>query len=80
MISRASCLDESLNLAATIAEKSPTTVIGAKLLLNIARDHTVTDSLEFIKSWNQAFLQSDDLKQAAAAMLSRTKPKFRDLQ
>lgn len=72
------CFEEALNLARKIAEKSPTAVIGAKLLLNNARNHTIDDSLEYIKLWNQGFLQSADLVQASASLSSKQKPHFED--
>ena len=40
-------LEASLNLASTIARKSPIAVQGSKVNLNYARDHTVNDNFTF---------------------------------
>uniref|UniRef100_A0A0N5AE89 Antitermination protein n=1 Tax=Syphacia muris TaxID=451379 RepID=A0A0N5AE89_9BILA len=63
-------LNEAVKLAKQIARKSLIAVIGAKLLLNNARDHTITDSLEYAKLWNQAFHQSEDIVAASLGLLS----------
>tara|TARA_R110002050_G_scaffold277379_1_gene423034 strand:- start:1951 stop:2244 length:294 start_codon:yes stop_codon:yes gene_type:complete len=47
----------SLELASTIASKSPVAVRGSKLSLNYSRDHSVAEGLEHIRTWNMAMLQ-----------------------
>ncbi|EJW76607.1 hypothetical protein WUBG_12488 [Wuchereria bancrofti] len=72
------CLSAALSLADNIAMKSPIAVQGTKLAMNYSRDHTIDDSIQFIRTWNQSQLQSDDLFRASAAAFSNEKPKFDD--
>ncbi|CAG7849472.1 Delta(3,5)-Delta(2,4)-dienoyl-CoA isomerase, mitochondrial; Flags: Precursor [Serendipita indica DSM 11827] len=69
----------AIETAKLIASKSPIAVLGTKHLLLHAQDHSVTESLEYTATWNQAMLQSDDTIQAFRAALSRTQPKFAPL-
>uniref|UniRef100_A0A914V4S2 Delta(3,5)-Delta(2,4)-dienoyl-CoA isomerase, mitochondrial n=1 Tax=Plectus sambesii TaxID=2011161 RepID=A0A914V4S2_9BILA len=69
------CLSASIALAETIANKSPIAVQGTKLTLNYARDHTIEDSINFILTWNQSQLQSEDLIKSAMAAMSKGKEK-----
>uniref|UniRef100_A0A915PQV7 Uncharacterized protein n=1 Tax=Setaria digitata TaxID=48799 RepID=A0A915PQV7_9BILA len=72
------CLSAALSLADNIAMRSPIAIQGTKLALNYSRDHPIDDSIQMIRLWNQAHLQSDDLLQAGAAAFSNQKPKFND--
>lgn len=65
-------------LAAQIAAKSPLAVRGTKEALAYARDHSVTDSLNQIATWNAAMLMSEDLQEAIRARTERRAPRFRD--
>jgi enoyl-CoA hydratase/carnithine racemase len=67
-----------LELARTIASKSPLAVRGTKAMLNYARDHSVADSLEHVATWNAAMLLSRDLDEAIAAQRERREPRFDD--
>lgn len=73
-----SMLGEVFALAAQIASKSPLAVQGTKEMLRYARDHSVEDGLNYIATWNAAMLQSEDLRIAIAAQMSKTAPKFAD--
>ena len=42
----------ALETANTIASKSPVAVQGTKVTLNYSRDHTVSDSLQFVANWS----------------------------
>uniref|UniRef100_A0A1I7ZUK5 Delta(3,5)-Delta(2,4)-dienoyl-CoA isomerase, mitochondrial n=1 Tax=Steinernema glaseri TaxID=37863 RepID=A0A1I7ZUK5_9BILA len=74
-----SCFDASLELAKEIASKSPIAVQGSKIALNYARDHSVDDSINFLLTWNQSQLQSEDLVKSAMAAMSKQKPEFKDV-
>ncbi|KAJ1927385.1 putative enoyl CoA hydratase [Tieghemiomyces parasiticus] len=50
--------DAALELASSIAAKSPVAVMGTKHLLNYSRDHTVSEGLAYTAVWNAAMLQS----------------------
>lgn len=65
-------------LAREIAGKSPLAVRGTKEMIRYMRDHRVEDGLEYIATWNSAMLQSDDLRNAVMAHLSKQKPQFAD--
>lgn len=65
-------------IATTIASKSPISIRGSKRNLIYSRDHTVTDSLEFMANWNAAHFYSNDLMVAFQAKISKTRPIFED--
>ena len=65
-------------IAQTIAAKSPLSIRGIKEMLNYSRDHSVSDGLNFIATWNAAMLMSEDLQAAMAASMSKQTPQFRD--
>ncbi|XP_076039545.1 delta(3,5)-Delta(2,4)-dienoyl-CoA isomerase, mitochondrial [Oratosquilla oratoria] len=68
-------LTGALDMASTIASKSPVAVQGSKVNLIYARDHTVQEGLDYIACMNQAMLQSEDVRIAAMAAMSRSKDK-----
>ena len=70
--------DEALRIAREIAAKSPIAVAGTKEMLSYMRDHRIDDGLEYIATWNAAMLQSEDLRVAVAAHMSKQKPTFAD--
>ena len=74
----AALLDGVFAIAAEIATKSPIAVAGTKEMLGYMRDHRIEDGLEYIATWNAAMLQSDDVRIAMAAHLSKHKPEFAD--
>jgi enoyl-CoA hydratase/carnithine racemase len=67
-----------LEIAASIAAKSPLAIRGTKEMLNYARDHSVADGLNYIASWNAGLLISADLQEAMLANMDKRKPEFRD--
>lgn len=66
------------DLAAQIAAKSPLAIRGTKEMIRYARDHRVEDGLQYVATWNAAMLQSNDLRVAMAAHMSKQKPDFAD--
>ncbi|XP_031836333.2 delta(3,5)-Delta(2,4)-dienoyl-CoA isomerase, mitochondrial isoform X2 [Nomia melanderi] len=62
-----SLLEGSMELAKTIASKSPVAVQGSKLSLVYSRDHSVQEGLDHIAMLNQSMLQSEDFANAAMA-------------
>ena len=64
------------DLAERIAANSPLAVIGTKRVLEYCEGKSVEDGLEYVATWNAAFLQSDDLNEAMAAFLEKRKPRF----
>ena len=64
-------------LAAEIASKSPLSIRGTKEILNYGRDHSISDGLNYIATWNAAMILSEDLTKAGQAAMMRTQPEFR---
>lgn len=67
-----------MDIAAQIAAKSPLAIRGTKEMIRYSRDHSVADGLNYIATWNAAMLQSEDLKLAVAAHMSRKPAEFAD--
>ncbi|POA21875.1 enoyl-CoA hydratase [Pseudomonas sp. FW300-N1A1] len=74
----ASLLDGVMGIAREIAAKSPIAIAGTKEMISYMRDHGINDGLEYIATWNAAMLQSNDLRVAMAAHMSKRKPEFLD--
>ena len=62
--------------AAEIAANPPLVVQGAKSVLDHTRSAPVDDSLRYVAAWNAAFMPSDDLTEAIAAVFEKRPPKF----
>ncbi|PIO74026.1 enoyl-CoA hydratase/isomerase family protein [Teladorsagia circumcincta] len=48
-------------------------------VLNHARDHTIRDSLDFVKTWNMSQMQATDLRNGAMAAMNKQKPEFENV-
>ncbi|OEK04980.1 crotonase/enoyl-CoA hydratase family protein [Roseivirga misakiensis] len=79
------CFDSSealmegvLEVANTIASKSPLSIRGTKEMIRFTRDHSVEDSLNYIATWNAAMLLSEDLNEAFKATMEKRAPEFKD--
>ena len=70
-------LAEVMKIAVLIAEKSPSAVRGTKNVLLHARDHSVSEGLEYVATLNASQLLSEDLKIAMMASFSKQKASFR---
>jgi len=77
---REAAIAAGLELARTIAAKSPLAVAGAKKSLNHSRGRTVEEGLRDVALWNAATLVSTDLTEAIKARLAKTEPSFRPLE
>jgi len=67
-----------LELAQSIAVKSPLAIRGIKEVMNYSRDHSVADGLNFVATWNASMLLSGDLGEAIAAQREKRLPRFAD--
>ena len=76
---RDSVVAAGLDLARTIAAKSPLAVAGAKMSLNYSRGRTVEEGLRHVALWNAGALVSADLTAAVQGRLSKQVPEFKDL-
>lgn len=71
-------LDGVFAIARQIAAKSPIAITGTKQMISYMRDHRVDDGLDYIATWNAAMLQSNDLRVALAASMSKQPARFDD--
>jgi enoyl-CoA hydratase len=67
-----------MEIARTIAAKSPLAIRGCKEMITYGRDHSVADGLNYIATWNAAMLMSKDLFEAGAAAMQKRDPVFKD--
>ncbi len=77
--SRETLVDEALDLARKIADKSPLAIAGIKRNLAYSRDHSVADGLDYIATWNGGMLRSEDLTRAVTAGMAKKQATFADL-
>lgn len=70
-------LTAAREMANEIAENSPIAVQGIKQVMGYCADKSIADGLEYVATWNAAFLQSDDLQEAIAAFMEKRKPVFK---
>lgn len=73
-------VQEALELARAIAEKSPVAVASAKELITHSRDHAVADNLLYTSAWQAGALMTRDIGESVHAMRAKAKPKFTPLQ
>lgn len=69
-------IDAVTNLAETIASKSPLVVRGTKEIIQYTRDHSVSESLNYMSTYNAAYLLTDDLKESFRAQMMKQDPVF----
>ncbi|MEA2626243.1 MAG: enoyl-CoA hydratase [Candidatus Binatota bacterium] len=62
--------------AEEIAANSPLAVQGTKRVLEYCEGKSVDDGLQYVATWNAAFLESDDLKEAMRAFREKRAPEF----
>lgn len=67
-------------VATRIAANSPLSNAGIKQVLNHSRDHSVSDSLEYVALWNTAMLSGEDLQEAMTAYVEKRAGEYEDLQ
>ncbi len=72
-------VDGVMDIARSIAAKTPLAIAGSKEILNYARDHSIEDGLNYIATWNAAMLQTADMPESFAATAQKREPKFDDL-
>ena len=72
-------LEDVMQIAREIAERSPLAVWGSKEMLNYSRDHTVADSLNYIATWQTGMFQTGDMMECFQAKQEKRAPQFEDL-
>ncbi|MGJ8678927.1 crotonase/enoyl-CoA hydratase family protein [Paraglaciecola sp.] len=76
---QASMLSAVMAIAENIAANSPMAVSGCKEMLNYSRDHSVSDSLTYMATWQSGMFQMPDIQEAMAAGKEQRVPKFTNL-
>ena len=71
-----SVLADARAMAAEIAANSPLAVQGTKAVLVAGEDQTVAEGLDYVATWNSAFLSSDDLAEAMTAFIEKRPGNF----
>ena len=71
-----SVLADARAMAAEIAANSPLAVQGTKAVLAACEDRTVAEGLDYVATWNAAFLASDDLAEAMTAFAEKRPATF----
>lgn len=64
------------DLALDIAKNPPLTVRGVKQVLDYGQDKSLADGLEYVATWNAAFLASKDIAEAMTAFMTKREPVF----
>lgn len=62
-----------------IVQKSPVAVLGTKHLLLYAQDHSIQENLDYTITWNNAMLQTADMKESMRAVKTKEKPQYAKL-
>lgn len=76
--SKETLMEGVMQIASTIASKSPLSIRGTKDILHYTREHSVDDALNYMSTWNAAMLLSADLTEAFKATMEKRPPKFDD--
>lgn len=69
----------ALDMARDIAAKSPLAIAGIKRAVTFARDHSVSEGLDQIATWNAGMLRAEDLMRAIQAKMAKGQATFDDL-
>ncbi len=73
-----SLLQAVSELAHEIAGKSPLAIRGIKEMLLYARDHSVSDGLNYIATWNAGMLSSEDVTRSITSQVDGSKAEYND--
>lgn len=76
---RDTVISAAMELATSIAKRSPLAVAGIKRNLAYARDHSVADGLDYIATWNGGMLRAQDIMSAIQAKMAKKEAEFADL-
>ncbi len=68
-----------MDIACQIVANSPLAVAGSKEMLNFSRDHSVTDSLKYMATWQSGMFQPNEMMKAFQANIQKQPADFDDL-
>jgi enoyl-CoA hydratase len=74
-----SMLKAVMKIATQIAMHSPMAVSGCKEMINYTRDHSVSDSLNYMATWQSGMLQMPDVNEAMTAGQEKRLPVYSEL-
>ena len=74
-----SLLEGVMKVAEEIASKSPLAIWGSKEMITYSRDHSTSDSLNYIATWQSGMFQPADMKEAFQAKAENRPSEFDDL-
>lgn len=69
-----------MEIAKTIAARSPLAVTGCKQMINYARDHSVADSLSYMATWQAGMFQPTDMMSYFQAHMSGQTAEYDNLR
>ena len=72
-------LDAVMAIAARIAANSPLAVTGCKEMLNYSRDHSVTDSLNYMATWQAGMFRPGDMMKTFQARAQQQPAEYDNL-
>jgi enoyl-CoA hydratase len=72
-------LEHVMATAREIAAKAPLAVTGSKVMINYARDHTLTDGLDYIATWQSGMFAPAHMAEAFTAKQEKRETNFPDL-
>ena len=69
-----------MSIAGEIATRSPLAVLGCKEMINYARDHSISDSLDYMAVWQSGMFQPQtDMMETFTAKAEKRRPIFDNL-
>ncbi len=74
---RAALDEAALTLARQIGANPPLTIRGVKEVLRYGEGRPIAEGLQYVATWNAAFLQSEDLGEAVSAFMARREPVYK---
>lgn len=76
---QAAMLSAVMETAREIAAKNPLAVTGSKVMINYARDHSMTDALDYIALWQTGMFARSHMAESFKAQQEKRSPRFPDL-
>jgi len=73
---RETLLREVTAIAHEIAKKAPLAVRGSKEMIVYARDHSVTEGLNYIATWNAGMMSQADMQAGIQAQMEKSQAEF----
>ena len=75
---RETMMREVTAIARAIASKSPLAVRGTKEMVLFSRDHSVSEGLNYVATWNAGMMSQADLQAGMQAQMNKTQAKYED--